>query len=102
MVGFGETLGSTSLADARPRTFTCSVLALAIPKRVASAFFQVGALAGALLLTFRIVRKPPRVNRLEPVQHKVRDLISLFEQGAMKQRDRDEVLISPVDLDICR
>ncbi|KAJ4217611.1 hypothetical protein NW759_008919 [Fusarium solani] len=82
-------------------TFTCSVLALAIPKKVASAFFEFGALAGALLLTFRIVRKPPRVNRLDPVQHKVRDLIRLFEQGAMKQRDRGEVLISPVDLDTC-
>jgi hypothetical protein len=74
---------------------------LAIPKKVASAFFEFGALAGALLLTFRIVRKPPRANRLDPVQHKVRDLIRLFEQGAMKQRDRGEVLISPVDLDTC-
>ncbi|EEU41430.1 uncharacterized protein NECHADRAFT_83503 [Fusarium vanettenii 77-13-4] len=108
-------------------TFTCSILALIIPKKVtptlfqvpptffqvsptffqvsptffqvSSVFFQVGAIAGALLLTSRIFRKPPRVNRLDPVQHKVLDLIRSFEQDAMKQRDRGEVLISPVDLD---
>ncbi|KAJ4183799.1 hypothetical protein NW767_013457 [Fusarium falciforme] len=93
-------------------TCTCSVLALGLPKKVPSVFFQVpwallqasalaGTLAGALLLIFRIVRKPPRVNRLDPVQHKVRDLIRLFEQGAMRQRGRGEVLISPVDLNTC-
>ncbi|KAM6519223.1 hypothetical protein FALCPG4_012870 [Fusarium falciforme] len=86
-------------------TCTCSVLALGLPKKVPWALLQVsalaGTLAGALLLIFRIVRKPPRVNRLDPVQHKVRDLIRLFEQGAMRQRDRGEVLISPVDLNTC-
>ncbi|VUC33274.1 unnamed protein product [Clonostachys rosea] len=78
-------------------TFMCSILALALPHKVPSTVFKVGALAGALLFTSGLLRKVPRVSKLEPVQHKVQGLIRSFEEGTMRHRDRSEVLIPPLD-----
>ncbi|KAM5354747.1 hypothetical protein ACJ41O_001394 [Fusarium nematophilum] len=78
-------------------TLACSIFALTVPNRVPLAFFKVGALAGALLFTFRPLWKPPRVDRLGTVQSKVQGLIQSFGEGTMQQRDRGEVLISPMD-----
>ncbi|KAF4459649.1 hypothetical protein FALBO_13587 [Fusarium albosuccineum] len=63
-------------------TFACSILAFAVPHKISSAIFKVGALAGALLFTFGLLRKPPRVSRLGPVQHKIQGLIRSFKDDA--------------------
>ncbi|KFY82999.1 hypothetical protein V500_10226 [Pseudogymnoascus sp. VKM F-4518 (FW-2643)] len=77
-------------------TLACSILAYVVPHKASSATFKAGALAGALLFTYRLLRRPPG-NRLGTVQHKIQGLIRSFEEGTMRHRDRGEVLISPLD-----
>ncbi|RBR18861.1 hypothetical protein FVER53590_11660 [Fusarium verticillioides] len=89
--------GRTVSPGAAVWTFACSILAFAFPHKVSSVMFKVGALAGALLFTFDLLRKPPWASRLGPVQHKIQGLIRSFEEGTMRHRDRGEVLVSPLD-----
>ncbi|CAG7559017.1 unnamed protein product [Fusarium equiseti] len=78
-------------------TVACSILALVTPHEVSSFAFQFGALAGALVLTVRLLRKPSSLEPLDPVQHKVQGLLRSLEQGTIQYRDRREVLISELN-----
>ncbi|RBR12494.1 uncharacterized protein FIESC28_08618 [Fusarium coffeatum] len=78
-------------------TVACSILALVTPHKVSSSAFQIGALAGALLFTVRLLWKPSSLESLDPVQHKLQALLRSFEGGTMKHHDRREVLIAELN-----
>ncbi|KAJ4003964.1 hypothetical protein NW752_010949 [Fusarium irregulare] len=78
-------------------TIACSILTFVIPHKVSSSAFQIGALAGALLFTVRLLWKPSSLESLDPVQYKLQALLQSFEEGTMQYHDRSEVLIAELN-----